>query len=314
MPFLVLDIETLKQDPETWAIPNVAELEPPATHKKPDTIAKWREEKALTVVDELRDRSSLEPLLGGTVLAVGLARDGLAPTCLLAPTGDETGERRVLQQLESGLAKYPDHTIVTFNGTRFDLVWLAKRGLRHGLYSLANRCQRASTEKPWQSRMHVDLFAVWQGPDRQARGRLHEVAAFLGVESDDKVTGKQISELFAAGDVEAVRRHVLEDVRLTREVYWRFVAAGWVEGEECAAELPVRPPRVSRREQLEAEVRRAQIDGAAQDLRRCAEAAGIPWREGTDDGESAAYLTKDTTSMQLQAYLEGLRALHGGGA
>ena len=241
MGIIVLDIEVLKQDPEPFMVKDQSEIRAPANYKDPDKIAAYIEQAAASQVDDLRNKSSLEPLLGGTVFAVGIAVNTDAPKALLAPTGDEAGEREVLAKLQAGLKAHEGKLLVTWNGARYDLEFLRKRALRHGLYELARRCY---FDKPW-ARGHIDLFPVWQGNNREAVGKLHQVCSFLGIESDDKVAGGQISDLYLAGMVDAVRDHVLEDVRLTRELFYRFRSAGWVvtEGPDSPVELPVRPPR-----------------------------------------------------------------------
>jgi DNA polymerase elongation subunit (family B) len=242
MGVLFLDIETLAQDPEPFMVPARDEIKVPKTHKKPETIAAYLDEQEASIVGELREKSSLEPLLGGTVLAVGLALADGPVGAILPKAGDEEGERGVLTRLQEKLAARPDDVLVTWNGARFDMEFLRKRALRHGLWSLA---QRTFFEKPW-SRGHIDLFPVWQGHDKSAMGKLRAVASFLGIESPDHVRGSQIAELFRAGRVDLVRQHVLEDVRVLREVYWRFRAAGWVVADDQVPDtLPIRPCRVA---------------------------------------------------------------------
>src|SRR5262245_54875941 len=114
-------------------VPDVATLEPPANYQKADSIQRWREEQAAELVPELRRRSSLEPLLGGIVLVVGIAVDD-QPVRTLTGGGDETAELALLTQLEKGLMRYPSHPLVAWRGASFEFPFLASRGLRSGLY------------------------------------------------------------------------------------------------------------------------------------------------------------------------------------
>lgn len=303
---IFLDIETIPQDPEPFMVPRLDDLEPPANYKKPESIAQWKAEKAASLVGELRERSSLEPLLGGTILAVGIAVGDKPPVAIVAKTGDEVGEAEVLKLLEAGLAKYPNEVLVTWNGTRFDLEYLRKRAIRHGRWDLA---RRVFSEKPW-SKTHVDLFPLWQGHDRGALGKLHAVAAFLGIPFEDKVQGKDVARLYAAGLVDLVKAHVLEDVRLTRELYWRFRRAGWIVSEDpIPADLPVRPCRMTPRDELLAVCAELQVVIAKQDIRTAAEAAGIAWHEGVEKGEDGPVIDDKTTIEQLRKYLDALQQL-----
>lgn len=298
MGYIILDIETLQQEPEVFMIRSTAELKPPANYKKEEAIQKWLEDAAASQVQELREKSSLEPLLGGTVCAVGIAVDMQEPKALMATSGDEEGESSLLRLLEAGLSRYPDHVLVTWNGTSFDMEFLRKRAIRHGLYDLARRLYQ---DKPW-SRTHVDLFKVWQGNNRQALGRLRAVASFLGLDSPDSSTGADVSRAWADGDLEAVKLHVIEDIRLTREIYWRFAAAGWVT-EAYPEDLPVRPPRVHPRVALMQACAEAMVPLAASEVENAAAAAEISWIDRGEPASSGPDL-EGATMDQLGAFLD----------
>lgn len=303
---IFLDIETTVQDPEPFMVPDVATLEPPGTYKKPESIAEWRKEKAATLVDELRDASSLEPLLGGTVVCVVVARGAAAPVVVMAPTPDETGELFLLQQLEKGLQRYKTNPLVTWNGLSFDLPFLAKRALRHGLYALASRCHQ---DKPWGSALNIDLFKVWQQHDRSSKGRLSMVAQYLGIPSaPGEIMGRDVAAAIAAGDTAKVSAHCAADVERLRQIYWRMRAAGWVQGDDALPdELPVRPPRVSDRQALLNACAELQVSLDKASVKAAADAAGIAWT-GDPPGEDGPVIDEATTIEQLKTFHRALRA------
>jgi DNA polymerase elongation subunit (family B) len=307
---IFLDIEVLKQEPEPFML-RPQEIAAPANYKDPEKIAAYIADKEAAYLQEQRDKSSLEPLLGGTVCCVAIAVDLGPAKALLAPTGDETGERVLLEQLERGLQRYPEHVMVTWGGAHYDWPFLAKRAVRHGLYSLARRCY---VEKPWGNRRHVDLFRVWQGPDNRAIGRLVDVARYLGVELDpaDEISGAQVTETWHGADgPQRVARHAIADVRALVEIYRRLALAGWVLEDALPAtpEPPIRPPRLSEREELLSAANAKQMDLYKEQICAAATAAGSDWKPGWEKQEDGPVIDASVTTEQLRRFVA---ALNGG--
>ncbi len=297
---IYIDIETSKAEPLDWMIPDVANEDPPGNYKKPEAIEKWREERAANVVDEIYDRSSLEALLGGFVVCVGIAVDLKPITVLVNETLDEAGELAMLQKLEKGLGKYPSDPLVAWHGIRFDYQFLRHRAIRHGLYVLARRFWAA---KPWDRKL-LDPFVAWQGPDRTTKGHQKEVARFLGIEVTDTTTGKDVQRFLDAGDIASVKAHCIEDVRVLREIFTAFAAAGWVEGEDpdCYAPLAPAEPRRTLRQQ----VGDAMLETGTALVQDAASAAEVPWRTGTEVGEAGPVL-EGLPPAVLRRFLHELR-------
>lgn len=304
MPYIILDIETLQQVPEDFMVPAVESLEPPANYKAADTIAKWRAERATALPRELSERSALDPLLGGTVCVVGLWRSGQpSPVVLTAPSGDETGERWLLQALQAGLASYPDHTLVTWNGAAFDLPYLRKRAARHGLWALSRRCHQT---KPWNTARHMDLRLCWGGSDKAAPGKLRQVARYMGAEVADEVDGASVTSLWWADRVREVEAHCRSDVRLTAYLFAAFDAAGWTEIGSDGLDLEPTPraPRPSLVDQRRA----VEMDAAAGDCKRAAEEVGLEWRVHPDGSEQVIIPGQHPAPL-LRAYIDRLVAI-----
>lgn len=300
--YIVLDIETADQPPEAFMVPDVDLLDPPATHKKPESIAAWREERRAALPGELRAKSSLEPLIGGIVVCVGLAIDDQPVHVLTVATVDEAGEHAILARLEAGLLRHPEATLITWNGSGFDLEYLRKRALRHGLVSLARRMYH---EKPWNSARHVDLRAAWCGANKTAPGRLGQVARYLGIEVKDDHSGAQVSALIEAGQLAAVTDHCRSDVTITREILYRFADAGWVLVDCDSPEWSVREWRPSERDGLISQIAACELDATDDQLRAAGAAAGLEWLD-TDAG-GAPGVSEHTPMRTLRAYLDGLR-------
>jgi hypothetical protein len=304
---LFLDIEVVPaEEPEAFMVPRVEDLEPPANYKKPETIQAWREERAASLVGELREESVFEPLLGGIIVAVGVAVGNKAPIVMLTKSADEDGERDLLATLERAwIRSHSQRPVVTWNGFDYDLPFLAKRALRHGLFGLAGLCHR---DKPWGDSRRHDLFKVWQQHDRRAKGKLSAVAAYLGIdEGEDPITGAGVANAMKS-DPSLVVRHCELDIRRLRAIYWRFRAAGWVPGEDdIPDELPVREPRRSRRAALLREVAMLVVQLAKQDTKEAAERVGIAW-EGRTPLEDGPVINDDTSVDTLERYKTALTA------
>ena len=296
---IIIDIETSQSDPEPWMVPDVATMAPPANYTKPETIQKWRDEKAATIVDEIREASSLHTILGGIIVCVGIAVGEKPVTVLENKTLDEAGELAMLQQLEKGLTRYPSEPLVAYNGASYDFVWLRHRAARHGLYALAARCYQA---KPWD-RKCIDPYLLW---GKGLRGKLPEVARFFGIEvPDDGITGKDVQALIDTGDIETVKRHCASDVELLRDIFGVMASCGWVEGEDPDHYAPIQPAPL--RPSVRAQVHQLQVETGVALLKDAADAAGVPWREGTEVGEAGPVLD-DVPVPVLRAFLHELRS------
>lgn len=282
---LYLDIETLQQDPYEWMVKPPEGLTPPKNWKDPAKIAEWIREASDGQVAELREKSSLEPILGGVICVVGIAVGDAEPKVLINATGDESGERVILTQLQTGLSRYPKHAIVSWNGA-FDWSYLAKRAIRHGLYDLARRCYVA---KPWGDSRHVDPGKAWQGPDNRSVWALASVARFLGIEIDDAIDGSAVTSTWhTEGGPAIVAAHCLSDVRILREITIRLVAAGWLDLEIPEVEIPIPPPRGSV-DDLLYRAHRLQIDRRPDQIREAWLSAGGVW-PSTESGQWAPVL------------------------
>ncbi len=245
---IYLDIEVIQQDPYPWMVRPSDQIRAPSNYKDPEKIAAYVAEKVAEQDAELRDRSSLEPLLGGVIVCVGLAVGDGEPGVLVNATGDEEGERAMIAKLQTSLCttvrevdrfKLP---IVSWHGA-YDWAFLAKRAIRHGLHALARRCLAL---KPWGDRLHIDACEPWTRLDSRSLSRQVDVARYLGIEVHDDVHGGMISALWPT-ERQRVIDHCRSDVVTLREIVRHEIAAGWLplDAEEGAAEVVIPPPRGS---------------------------------------------------------------------
>jgi hypothetical protein len=235
---LFLDLEVLQHDAPPWVLRDETDFKAPSNWKDPEKIRAHIQRKVDEQEAKLRSQSSLMPngpLLGGTVAAVGGALGDGPVRVLTAATGDEAGELAMLQQLQAGLtAQDPAGVVlVTFEGMPggYDLPFLIKRCLRHGLFGLTRWLRQVR---------HVDVRRIWQGGDRDALGRLTDLARWLGIPVHDTTRGSDVQSLWEQGNAREVGAHAEHDVVLLREIYWWYRAAGLIDGDD---EVPERVPR-----------------------------------------------------------------------
>jgi len=204
---IYLDIETIP-----IGVPDPARVKVPRSYKDPAKIEQYR----ATHAEEEHAKGSLHALTG-RVLCIGVAVGDDDPVCLYGGGTDED-EVRILDGLQRGLhGKRGD--ICTFNGNSFDLPFLVRRSWRHSMLHLAERLRPT---KPWDTRF-VDVRQVWGCGDFRPRGTLDEVAELLGIERpDNPIDGSEVWARYRAGDHDAIRAHVLDDVRTLRLVAQRL--------------------------------------------------------------------------------------------
>jgi predicted PolB exonuclease-like 3'-5' exonuclease len=207
---LILDIETAAQPGLTYP---EADRTPPATHKAPAAVAKWREaDRAAWAKD-----CALNPRTG-RVVAVGLAGVNGAQVVTL----EHLDERQVISHALSAIdATRP---LVTFNGTSFDVPYLFTRAAIVGALipvRVGEYLRRYSTHP------HIDLAAVLAnyGPPRKG-DTLHGWARAFGLPVEDETTGADMASMVEAGDWAGVADHCRSDILLTRALYERMADAG----------------------------------------------------------------------------------------
>ncbi|MDO8598527.1 MAG: ribonuclease H-like domain-containing protein [bacterium] len=215
MKQLVLDIETSGVD-----FDNLDRETQEYLLKRADTPEK---------ITKVKEELNLFPLTGEIVaigvLDVATQRGSVyfqAPGRTIAPF--EEGETKYLagseaECLQRFWADCADaDRIITFNGRAFDCPWLFLRSLVHGVSATRNLMPPRYT-----TNFHVDLAdqLAFYGAVR------HYALAFwcktLGITSPkDDIAGKDVPQLFHAGEYERIARYNAKDVRATRELFLKW--------------------------------------------------------------------------------------------
>lgn len=140
----------------------------------------------------------------------------------------ESSEQELLQRFFDGLDRYSP-TLVSWNGSGFDLPVLHYRSLLHGV--VASRYWETGGDDSsfrWNNYLnrfhdrHTDLMDVLSGYQPRASASLQEIALLLGLPGKLGMHGSLVWETFLEGGVGAIRDYCETDVLNTYLVYLRF--------------------------------------------------------------------------------------------
>lgn len=177
------------------------------------------------------------------VVAISVAmrtREGFRAWSLGEP---DAPEAELVRRFFDGIERYTP-TLVSWNGSGFDLPVLHYRALRHSLQ--APRYWETGDEEQsfrWNNYLgrfhwrHVDLMDVLSGYQGRGRVGLDKMAQLLGLPGKSGMSGEGVWEAFLAGRIGDIRDYCETDVLNTYLVYLRFeLLRGRLTPEEHARE------------------------------------------------------------------------------
>ncbi|MDA8389196.1 MAG: 3'-5' exonuclease [Gammaproteobacteria bacterium] len=141
---------------------------------------------------------------------------------------EDAGEADILQRFFEGIERFQP-TLVSWNGSGFDLPVLHYRALRHGLD--CHRYWEAGDGDPafrWNNYLsryhqrHTDVMDVLSGYQSRAAAPLDEIALFLGFPGKQGAHGSAVWARFQEGDVRGIRDYCETDVLNTYLIYLRL--------------------------------------------------------------------------------------------
>ncbi len=143
--------------------------------------------------------------------------------------GDErSDEAELIRRFFDGLERYTP-TLVSWNGSGFDLPVLHYRSLLHGVsaprYWEVGDEDRAFRYNSYLGRYHwrhIDLMDVLAAYQPRANAPLDEIASMLGFPGKMGMDGSKVWDAFQSGDLAAIRNYCETDVLNTYLVYLRF--------------------------------------------------------------------------------------------
>lgn len=218
MPDIVLDIETLPTDRADVIDMLAASIKPPATYKKPDSIAAWMEENKAAELDALVRKTALDGAFG-RVCCVGFAVDDEP-----ADTFHKGPEVNILCGLSTFLNSQQGDKYTTLfighNIAGFDLRFLVQRYIVNRLH-IPHLLKHAANAKPWESEKVFDTMCQWAGVGN--RISLDKLCMALSVPtSKGGITGATVYDEWLKGNIEGIAEYCKRDVDATRAVSMRM--------------------------------------------------------------------------------------------
>ena len=154
--------------------------------------------------------------------------------------GDETTqEAELIQRFYKGLEKHTP-TLVSWNGSGFDLPVLHYRALLHGIesktYWEVGENQQTFRWNNYLNRFHyrhLDLMDVLAAYQNKAFAPLDDIATMLGFPGKMGMSGSKVFEAYTAGKITDIRNYCETDVLNTYCVYLRFERMRGLLNEEA---------------------------------------------------------------------------------
>src|SRR6185503_5118471 len=194
---IIFDIETGPIDRPLLDL-LAPEFKPAANLKDPEKIKASIEDKRQAYYEQ----AALSPVTG-KVLTIGYDVDGQF-TCGLP--GDEMA---VIKSFWDLVIANPDVRFIGFNIAHFDLPFLIRRSLKHGLFvPIVFQNNRYLTSQ------FIDLMEIWQCGDRSETISLDRLSRYLGV-GEKKGSGADFARLWNE-DRQAAIDYLRQDIALTR--------------------------------------------------------------------------------------------------
>jgi len=155
----------------------------------------------------------------------------------------DSSEAELIQHFYDGLERYTP-TLVSWNGSGFDLPVLNYRALIHGVVATrfweegdGDREFRFNNYLNRFHKRHTDLMDVLSGYQGGAFAPLDEVAALVGLPGKMGMDGSQVLDAWLAGDLQGIRDYCETDVVNTFGVYLHWlVNTGRLDPEELESE------------------------------------------------------------------------------
>ncbi len=218
MNILVFDIETV---PDVEAGKKLYGLEGLTTKECTLAMFKQREQETDGRSDFLRHH--LHQIVAISVVLN--TQDKLRVWSLGETTSNE---KEIIQRFFEGIERYTP-TLVSWNGTGFDLPVLHYRSLLHGVCAQRYFEDGADDRDfKWNNYLnryhsrHTDLMDVLAAYMPQAKAPLDQLASILGLPGKMGMSGDKVWEQYLDGHIEAIRNYCETDVLNTYLLYLRY--------------------------------------------------------------------------------------------
>jgi hypothetical protein len=156
---------------------------------------------------------------------------------------EQDGEKELVELFFEHIEKFSP-TLVSWNGSGFDLPVLHYRALLHGIsaprYWETGDSDQSFRWNNYLSRFHyrhTDLMDVIAGFQSRASAPLGDIATMLGFPGKMGMDGSRVWDVFRHGEIKTIRQYCETDVLNTYLVYLRFeLVRGNLNAEEYQRE------------------------------------------------------------------------------
>jgi len=205
---IFIDIETVP----SMCLPTIAEVKPPASMSKPETIKKWFDENSDAARWEMYRKQALDSMRG-EILCIGFAVDD-GPVSVVDSLTDMF-DLLIARDVPVRSYRWCGH-----NARKFDMKWIYRHAIRDGLMYLA----KTIDFNRYKGNI-VDTMEMWSCDDYQAYTKLDDIARFLGVGGKSVgIDGSKVFDFVMDGRVDEVKAYCANDVELVRSVYLKLAA------------------------------------------------------------------------------------------
>lgn len=140
----------------------------------------------------------------------------------------QSSEKELIERFFAGIEKYSP-TLVSWNGSGFDLPVMHYRALLHGIsaprYWETGDMEQSFRWNNYLSRYHyrhMDLMDIIAGYQARANAPLNEIALMLGLPGKMGIDGSKVWDYFQQGNLDIIRNYCETDVLNTYLVFLRF--------------------------------------------------------------------------------------------
>ena len=236
---LYLDIETLPTTNAEVIAALEAEIKPPGTIKKPESIAAWMEENKQAALDEAIAKTSFSGLYGSIACICYAFDDDEVFSVDVNTAGSEKNMlgsfySHVLQQTTT-----PHHkgfascqlTVVGHNVAAFDLPFIKHRSIINKVIPTTSFI-KAFNAKPWSEEI-ADTMLMWSS-DPHKRGRMDRLCKAFGIPGKGDFDGSMVAATWPV-DPQKVIDYCKDDVERTRQMYKRLTFDFGIEQADLLA-------------------------------------------------------------------------------
>jgi hypothetical protein len=210
---VTFDIETIPVQDKAIIDSIASEIKPPATYKKPESIAEWMELNKQAAIDEAVAKTSFDGAYGQICCIGWCIDDGQIKSSIGL-------EKDIIQTFFNDLIENNpraiDCTFVGHNVSAFDLRFLFQRAIILGIKPPSFIPFNA---KSWDSQI-FDTMTYFAGFGN--RISLDKLSKALGLEGKTGITGADVWPMYQAGKIAEIADYCEHDVELTRNVYKRL--------------------------------------------------------------------------------------------